>query len=252
MTPDEKADKATRILELVDGNVRHAFKLKAYFYRAAYYDDVKSYFNQTKAAPGYNHIVDALYFELIMTLVRLFDDFPDKKHTDNTASLPKLVRLLSQAQVRAVLQDRSRQRKTPTGKLGQDSQSRDRDSLQGLQAKATVRAQQETTEIVSLVTDFQNLKGSHLVGRLSRVRNELFAHTALERNRNNPAMYGDAEDLLDQTANFTARLNAAIRSLHCDYTEHVTTWTEQADAFWQLVLLTKGDEPTTESNATLG
>jgi len=117
VTPDEKADKATRILELVDANVRHALKLKAYYCRAAYHDDVMSYFSKTKTAPGYNHIVDALLFELIMTLVCLFDDSSNKKHADNTASLPKLVALLSQSQVRAVLEERSRQRKTPTGEF---------------------------------------------------------------------------------------------------------------------------------------
>lgn len=236
MTHDEMADKATKILKVIDENVMLAFQLRAYYCRAAYHDDVKSYFNDNRTAPGYNHVIDALYFQLIMTLVLLFDDLSDGKHANNTASLPELFALLSQCQVRAVLQDRSRQRKTPTGESEQDLQSHDQDFLHKLRGEATVSAQQETTEIVSLLAEFKALTGDHRVGRLRRVRNELFAHTALERNRNNPAKYGDAEDLLDLTAKFVARLNAAIRSLHFDYAEHGTTCTEQADNFWQVIL----------------
>ena len=113
MTPSEKVDKADTILELIDGNVRHALKLQAYFCRAAYHDDIKARFDQSKAAPGYNQIIDSLYFELIMTLVRLYDDLPDNKHAQNTASLPELIGLLSQTKVVAEVQARSEQRKPP-------------------------------------------------------------------------------------------------------------------------------------------
>jgi len=60
VTPIEKADKVVKILELVDGNVRHAFKLRSYFCRAAYNDDVKERFDQSKAASGYKQIIDSL------------------------------------------------------------------------------------------------------------------------------------------------------------------------------------------------
>lgn len=252
MTPSDKADKATRILELADANVRHALKTRAYFCRAAYCDDVKRYFDQTEGALGYNKIVDSLYFELIMTIVRLFDELPDQKHADNTASLPELVSLLRQSDVLAVLQKRSRQAKTPTGELEQDLESRDGDFLEKLRADAISSAQGETTEVFSLLAEFQQLKGSHLLARLRSVRNELFAHTAIERNQNSPTRYGDAEELLEKTSAFTRRLNAAIRRLHCDYSEHEQTWTEHADAFWRMAIHTEGEEPTTESNATSG
>jgi len=236
VTPSDKADKAISILELVDGNVRHALKIRAYFCRAAYQDDVKDYFNQTKGAPGYNQIVDSLYFELIMTLVRLFDELPEQKHADNIASLPELISLLRQNDVLAALQERSLQAKTPTGELEKDLKSRDPDFLSKLLFDAISNSQKETTEVFALLAEFQKLKGSHLLARLRLVRNELFAHTALERNLNNPARYGDAEALLEQTAIFTCRLNASVRRLHCDYTNHETTWTEHADAFWQMVV----------------
>ena len=59
MAQIDKADKVVKILKLVDGNVRHAFKLWSYFRRAAYSDDVKKRFDQSKAASGYNQIVDS-------------------------------------------------------------------------------------------------------------------------------------------------------------------------------------------------
>ena len=76
----------------------------------------------------------------------------------------------------------------------------------------------------------------------------MFAHTAIERNRNNPARYGDAEDLLEVTAQFVARLNSAIRSLHCTYEEHKLTCKEDAEFFWHLLLGKDREELTIESN----
>jgi hypothetical protein len=236
MTPSDKADKAISILELVDRNVRHALKTRAYFCRAAYQDDVKNYFNQTKGAPGYNQIVDSLYFELIITLVRLFDELREQKHADNFASLPELISLLRQSAVIDVLQERSLQAKTPTGELEKDLKSHDQGFLSKLRRDAIFGSQQETAVVFALLAEFQKLKGSHLLARLRLVRNELFAHTALERSQNNPVRYGDAEDLLKQTATFISQLNDSVRRLHCDYTDHERTWTEHADVFWQMVL----------------
>lgn|GEM_PF-3007172 len=64
--------------------------------------------------------------------------------------------------------------------------------------------------------------------------------------------YGDAEELLEQTAALNSRLNAAIRRLHCDFPDHEKTWTEHADTFWRMAIHTEGKEPTTESNASSG
>jgi hypothetical protein len=126
------------------------------------------------------------------------------------------------------------------------------DFLIKLRTDAIFSAQSETTEAFSLLAEFQKLKGSHLLARLRLVRNELFAHTAIERNQNNPTRYGDAEEFLDQTTAFTRRLNAAIRRLHCEYSDHEKTWTEHADEFWRMAIRTEREEPTTESNATSG
>jgi hypothetical protein len=236
MTTGEKADKATKILELIDGDVRHALKLQAYFCRAAYSNDIKVRFYQSKAAPGYNQIVDSLYFELIMTLVRLYDNLPDAKHAENTASLSELMELLSQTEVVAKLQARSKRRKTPMGQLEKELQMRDSSFLEKLKRKATLSAQAETSEIFSLLKDFEKLKGSHLLARLRSIRNELFAHTAIEQNPNNPARYGDAEELLEKTKQFVSRLNSVVRSLHCTYQEHIQLWNEYAEFFWQSIL----------------
>jgi hypothetical protein len=236
MSPSDKADKAIKILELIDGNVRHALKLQAYFCRAAYNDGVRVRFKQSKAAPGYNVIVDSLYFELIMTLVRLYDDLPDAKNSENTASLPELMQLLCQTEVVGELQTRSHQRKTPRGHLKNELQRRDSSFFGELNRNATLSAQAETSEIFSLLKEFKKLKGSHLLAGLRSVRNELFAHTAIVRNRNNPARYGDAEALLKKTLQFVSRLNSAVRSLHCGYQEHIKTWQEHAEFFWRLAI----------------
>lgn len=248
MTPTEKVDKAIKILELIDGNVRHALRLQAYFCFGAYNNDIKERFDQSKAAPGYNQILDCLYFELIMTLVRLYDDLPDAKHSENTASLPELMGLLSQTEVVAELQTRSEQRKTPNGQLEKELQTKDSDFLKKLKRDATLSAQADTSELFSLLGEFDKLKGSHLLARLRSIRNELFAHTAIERNQNNPARYGDAEALLERTVQFVSRLNSAIRSLHCTYQVHIQTWQEHADFFWRSIRGKEIEKPTIESS----
>lgn len=53
MMPTQALDKAVRILDLIDLNVKHALKLQAYFCRAAYKDDIGAWFDNSKAAPGY-------------------------------------------------------------------------------------------------------------------------------------------------------------------------------------------------------
>lgn len=236
MTAQEKADKACKILELIDRNIRHALKIQAYFCRAAYEADVRTYFNQTKAAPGFNQIVDSLYFELILTIVRSYDDIKDDKYSDNTASLPELIKLLSQSSVIAELQTRSEQRKAPKGPLENELLASDRDFLEKLKKDATHASQAETSEIFVLVKEFEQLKGNHLLGRLRSIRHELLAHIAIERNRNNAARYGDAEDLLEKTYRFVSRLNSAIINLHWDYQSHIKTWQEHADIFWSKVI----------------
>ncbi|MDD2319643.1 MAG: hypothetical protein PHO83_06310 [Geobacteraceae bacterium] len=235
MTPIEKADKVLTILELVDGNVRHAYKLCSYFCRAAYKNDVKNSFDQSKAAPGYNQVVESLYFELIMTLVRLFDNLQEEKCSKNTASIPELMSLLSEPEVVAELQLRSEQRKTPTGNLEKELKSSDLGFLEKLKVKAKQSACIETFQFKKLFQDFEKLKESHFLSRLRTVRNELFAHTAIERNRNNPARYGDAEKLLEMTAQLVANLNSAIRSLHDDYKGAIKTWQEHANYFWEKI-----------------
>ena len=247
MTPIEKADKVVKILELVDGNVRHAFKLRSYFCRAAYNDDVKKRFDQSTAASGYNQIVDSLYFELIVTLVRLFDNLQEEKSAHNTASIPELMSLLSETEVVAELQLRSEQRKTPTGDLEIDLKSSDLDFLKKLKTDAIQAACKETSQIFSLFQNYGKLKGSHLLSRLRTVRNELFAHTAIERNRNNPARYGDAEELLEKTAQFVASLNSSVRSLHDDYQGEIKTWQEHAKYFWENIVGESTEKPTSQS-----
>lgn len=236
MTTRDKADKVIKILELVDGNVRHALKLQAYFCRAAYKDDVKTRFDQSKAASGYNQIVDSLFFELIMTVARLYDDPSDNAAAQNTASLPALMALLSHTEVVAELQARSAQRKTPKEDLVKELQSSDHDFLDKLKADAIRSAEMETSQLFSVLEEFGKLKGSHLVQRIRTIRHELFAHIAIDRNQNNPVLYGDTEELIKETTQLLVRLNTAARNLHCSYQEHNHTWQEHADFFWRSVI----------------
>lgn len=166
-----------------------------------------------------------------------------KSCSENTASLPELMELLLQTEVVGELQTRSERRKTPNGHLEKELQTQDSGFLEKLNRDATLSAQAETSEIFSLLTEFDKLKGSHLLAGLRSIRNELFAHTAIERNRNNPARYGDAESLLDKTLQFVSRLNSAVINLHCSYQDHIQTWQEHADFFWKYTIGKEIEKP---------
>ena len=233
MPHSKDLEKATKILEIIDINLRHALKLKEYFSRAAYQDDVRAHFDNSKAAPGYSQVLDSIYFELIMTIVRMYDDLSDDKHGKNTASLPRLVQILSQADVLADLQARSIEGQTPRGKLEKQLQRQDKDFLERLRKKAIESAQADLTTLSRLLKDFEKIKGCHQLARLRSVRHQLFAHTAIVRNPNNPARYGDAEALLEKTKALVSGLNSVVKRLHCSYTDHIDIWQDHADHFWK-------------------
>jgi len=74
MKPDETLDISEKILERIDRSIFKAISLAALFGRAANQgDDLRPHFDNSSAAAGYNTVMDSLYFELVLTVARLFD-----------------------------------------------------------------------------------------------------------------------------------------------------------------------------------
>jgi hypothetical protein len=235
MTPEEKARKAIRILALLDANVRHAFEVKAYFCRAAYENDIKSYFDSTTGAPGYNQITLSLYYDLIMTVVRIFDNLPNKAHADNTASLPELISLLRDNSAVEVLKEQERLARTLPNDLIKAKEVADPGFSLRQEWEVLDKVNDFAKTIVKLVGDYNRLGGSHLLRGLREIRHQILAHTAININDRNVAHFGDAENLLDQTAQYIANLNATIRRINDNYDQHKDRCTVSADDFWLMV-----------------
>jgi hypothetical protein len=233
-TPKEKAARAKEILNIVDADVRHAIKLEAMFVRVAYTKHAGKKFDQTMAAQGYNTVLDSLYFELVLTMTRIYDKIRVPRVAENTASLPQLMKLLSQPEVVQEIQDANAAARTPTGDFKQILDGMGSQYYQQHADEAMKSAAKDAEEIRTLVTEFEVLQGNHLLGRLETIRDELFAHKAIVRNFNNPAKYGDAEELLVKTCSFVTRLNKAVIRLVSTYEHTQATWQEHAESFWKM------------------
>lgn len=236
MSPDQKAIKAIRILQILDVNVRHAYEIKAYFCRAAYNNDVINYFDQTPAAPGYNKITVSLYYELIMTVVRIFDKLPRTMQSDNTASLPELMSLLRDNNTIEALKENERSARTLPPDIINDQEKLD----PGFSSRHKIEVQESVNHlseaVAQLIDDYKRLSGSHYLRGLRNIRNQLLAHTAIKINDKEVTHYGDAESLLDLTANYIMRLNAAIRRINDNYDQHVDSCATSANYYWQMVI----------------
>ncbi|MEW8437706.1 MAG: hypothetical protein AB2689_06070 [Candidatus Thiodiazotropha taylori] len=236
ITPNEKATKVIHILSILDAQIRHAYEVKAYFCRAAYQNDVREYFDQTSAAPGYNQITISLYYDLIMTVVRMFDKLPNKIHAENTASLPELMLLLKDNNTVEVLKEHELTARTlPFDQVtAQEKIEPGFSSLHKRKVQESVDHME--AEITQLIKDFKTLSGSHYLRGLRNIRNELLAHTAININDKNVTRYGDAESLLKLTSDFIIRLNAVIRRLNDNYGKHVDRCTNSANDYWLMVI----------------
>jgi hypothetical protein len=232
LTPGEKVDRVERILDHIRDDVIHAIILRAYFSRGAYDgDDVRKRFANSDAVRGFNVVRASLHFELIVTMARLFDD-PDKRYAEKTASIPILMQFLSDNETLSELKRRSIDRKAFRDLKDQDGQPVSPSSLAWLEAGNIATADQEMRDIRALISEYDTFKGDHLIGRIRNARNDYLAHTSLEPNKNNRAVYGNAEALLDKTIDFVKRLGVAVRSCHVVFEKAISDWKEQSDIFW--------------------
>ena len=86
--------------------------------------------------------------------------------------------------------------------------------------------------IIEAGKKYIKLKGSHLVARLTTVRNKLYAHTATKFNRNQFADYGQAEELLRKTLPILNMLNLSISDKVEPYDKISIFWEGYSTEFW--------------------
>jgi hypothetical protein len=191
----------------------------------------------------------ALYFEFLLTMTRLFDDLPDVRNAENTASIPELMKLLDQEDVIAELENRAISRRALDHIEGPISADEQTDIINRMRLMAIESAQEDVRTIHELLDEYKEFRDSHLLQRIRNIRNGLFAHTAVEPAVNNWPTYGDAEQLLDKTKPFVARIQYAVWSLQAGYEMEVRIKKENADVFWRYLKWQCGDADPTLSEA---
>jgi hypothetical protein len=179
----------------LDANARHAIELKETFSFPAYDESIRKLIEGTNKVRCYKVCLDAIYFEFIMTLMRMYDSFEY-----DTVCFKKLSEYLTD------------------------------DFIQQYE-KNTER--EVRNKIESALTEYRDLNGSHLVGRLKTVRHNMFAHTSTNFNRNQVAEYGHAEQLIDKTLPMLNKLNHAFRDKIEPYDKISTFWKGYAKEFWR-------------------
>lgn len=187
--------KIEQSLYWLNANAMHAIELKETFSFPAYDRSIRELIEGTNKVRCYKVCLDAIYFEFIMTLMRMYDSYEY-----DTVCFKKLSEYLTD------------------------------DFIQQYE-KNTQR--DVRTKIESALTEIQNLKGSHLVGRLKTVRHNMFAHTSTNFDRNRVAEYGHAEQLLQKTLPILNSLNYAFRDKIEPYDEISTFWKGYAKEFWK-------------------
>lgn len=195
MEYNQLVKKIDQSLYWLNDNAIHAIELKETFSFPAYDRSIRELIKGTKKVLCYKVCLDAIYFEFIMTLMRMYDSYEY-----DTVCFKKLSEYLTDD----FLQQYENNTQRDVG-----------------------------IEIESALKEFQSLKGSHLIGKLKTVRHNMFAHTSTNFNRNQVAEYGDPEKLLEKTLPILNSLNFAFRNKKEPYDEISTLWKGYAKEFWK-------------------
>jgi hypothetical protein len=229
MKPDETLDIAEKILERIDRSIFKAISLAALFGRAANQgDDLRPHFDNSPAAAGYNTVLDSLYFELVLTVARLFDAEKRDAVTPTTASIPVIVSLLEEPGVIDALRARKRRRHDPEKVTGMDTATK-----RDYRKRIFARIDQEISDLPPLLERLRNLKGHKLLRSIRRARNDFMAHTAIAPSQSDVLTYGQAEDLLAVAEPLLTTLQYSIRSYHPEYKDEAKRQAARADEFWK-------------------
>jgi hypothetical protein len=196
MTTFEKSlKKIDQCLFWLNPNAKHAIQLKETFTYPAYNYELRNSIKGTNAVRVYKICLESIYFEFIMTLMRMYDNYERE-----TACFKNLFSELSQDFIKSYEKDKNTKIKN---------------------------------ELNSIVHEYNSLNGSHLVSRLTTVRNKLFAHTATNFNSNQFADYGHAEELLEKTLSLLNRLNKIFSNRIEPFEKIANHWKGFSSEFWE-------------------
>jgi hypothetical protein len=200
---DQILNKVKLRLTWLNANARHAIELCESFTFPAYDSSLRKAVEGTNNVRCYKVYLEAAYFEFIMTLMRMYDNYK----SDDIVCFEKIFEYLSA------------------------------DFVHDFENKSQRKVK---NKIQSALNNYKSLNDSHLVARLKTVRNKMFAHTCAAFNRSQVAKYGYAEELLKKTLPMLNNLNSAFHDKVEPFDTIRKYWKGYATAFWQSFLIKDG------------
>ena len=160
-------------------NAEHAVRLKESFIYPAYDTKISQTINGTRNSVFYGLCLESIYFEYIMTLMRMYDG----KEID-TSSFGNIMVLL------------------------------DNDFI----AEYEQRHSRNIRDNVNIaIIKYNGIINSHLYAGIKMLRNKYLAHTAINLSNNRVAKYGYADKILDESICILNLLTEAFRRKRGDY-----------------------------------
>jgi hypothetical protein len=194
MSYNEQLRRIENLLYWLDANAKHAIELDESFKYPAHNARVREYIKGTGNARFYGICLRSIYFELVMTLMRIHDSYER-----DTACFSSLLKLITRDFV---------------------SKFKDKTNRNIL------------ININRVNINYKLLSGSHVMGKLKTVRHNMYAHTGTKFNREQVAAYGDAERLLEKTLLMLNDINIAIYGKPEPYDRISRIWAKYSREFW--------------------
>lgn len=194
MKYNESLNNIRKSLSSLNENAKRSIEFRETFSFPAYDKSIRDKIKGTSKVYCYSSCMIALYFELVMALMRMFDN------NKETASFKTLFEYLSD------------------------------DFIKEFETKTSKKVRRE---IKSALNDYNKLSSSHWLGRLKTVRHKMVAHTSINFNKKQGAKYGYAEKLLDETLPILNKLNFAILGKAEPFDKLSVNWKLYATEFWQ-------------------
>lgn len=203
----DKALKAVdKNLYWLNANAKHAIELQETFSYPAYDTSVRELIKDMNKGRCYKVCLEAIYFEYIMTLMRMYDSYQA-----DVICFERLFECLTDDFIHEFEKFNQRNIKT---------------------------------SIDESFAEYKKLKGSHLVSRLTTIRHKMYAHTAANFDSNQFAEYGHAEELLSKTLPMLNSVINSIWNKEEQYEKLIQYWKNCALEFWQVFSCENGQRPT--------
>lgn len=202
---EENAALLERTAEQIQHDIMRGIAVQGIHKRGAYDPGVTDHYNNTLEAWGYNVVIEAVFIEQVIVLMRLWDD------RDDVLSIPRAKKILSDTEFLDWFI--GRERKNPGAYTP--------DEREGL-----IRRDLDKFNVA-----YDDTKGHHTLDHLRNLRNKTLAHNAEDPKRQK-ATYGYADQLLEKTIPVAEAVNIIARSHGFHGKNFVEAWVTRADNFW--------------------